>query len=523
MSRTVFEAWRSRTVEVTPAGLWRRMYSGADAAPMTLPSTAMTALSGSTCIPSLAGLPSTVTRPLAIEHLARPTRRDARRGEDLLEALGGHQPVRARRSSGNSGSVTGSPPSSARRAATSASSGGSSSRLVSPNRSRNSKPVPYRNGRPGALDRPSSTTKPPVKQRPDRVVRVDAADALDRRLRHGLAVGDDRQRLERCRRQPDRVGADVARDERAAFGRGRELDPVAVDQQPDAAVPQRHLEVAEPGVDGRPVRAGERRDLAARQRLLGDEQEGLEGGLGQLDRGRAAGRTVGAAPSVLGRRVALDVDGRRSARPRSLMRTTPAISSIGASAAMASTPAAARSSGVVVAGDDRTPRLGLLDDDLASLHELEHRQERDRDDDPVADARRAGPGGRPRGASRRAARMISARSVMRDRPAHRLGRRLGRRRDRGQPGERPDEPCRVERRRVRPAGRRPARRHAPRTARAGTGRSARGARRPGAGRRRGRRDRRAGGRAARPRGRRLRRPARSGRSGRSGAAASPGS
>ena len=40
----------------------------------------------------------------------------------------------------------------------STSRGGSSSRLVRPNRSRNSKLVPYRNGRPGASDRPSSTT-----------------------------------------------------------------------------------------------------------------------------------------------------------------------------------------------------------------------------------------------------------------------------------------------------------------------------------------------------------------------------
>ena len=109
------------------------------------------------------------------------------------------------------------------------------------------------------------------------------------RLRHGLAVGHDREGLERRRRQPDGVGADVAGDERATLRRGRQLDPVAVDQQPDAAVAQRDLEVAEPGVDGRPVRAGEGADLAPRQRLLGDEQEGLEGGLGQLDRRRAAG------------------------------------------------------------------------------------------------------------------------------------------------------------------------------------------------------------------------------------------
>ena len=91
-SRTVLRACRSRTVEVTPAGLWRSRYSGADAAPMTRPSTSMTALSGSTCIPSVAALPSTVTRPAAIR--ASLARRDATPGcgEDLLEPLERHQP-----------------------------------------------------------------------------------------------------------------------------------------------------------------------------------------------------------------------------------------------------------------------------------------------------------------------------------------------------------------------------------------------------------------------------------------------
>ncbi len=65
-------------------------------------------------------------------------------------------------------------------------------------------------------------------------------------------------------------------------------------------VAERDLEVAEAGVDGRPVRAGEGADLAPRQRLLGDEQEGLEGGLGQLDRWLGFGRTGigGVAASV---------------------------------------------------------------------------------------------------------------------------------------------------------------------------------------------------------------------------------
>ena len=75
MSSTVFDACRSRTVEVTPAGLWSSRYSGADAEPITRPSTAMTDVSGSTCIPSRAALPSTVTRPFAIR--TSLARRDA--------------------------------------------------------------------------------------------------------------------------------------------------------------------------------------------------------------------------------------------------------------------------------------------------------------------------------------------------------------------------------------------------------------------------------------------------------------
>ena len=145
---------------------------------------------------------------------------------------------------------------------------------------------------------------------------------------HRLAVGDDRERLERRRRQPDRVRADVARDQRAGLGRGRELDPVAVDSTSRMPRPrQRDLEVAEPGVDGFAVGAGERRDLAPRQRPLGDEQERLEGGLGQLDRlGRGAVREVRPRP------------GARRCRPASstrispsVMRTTPGVSSSGSS------------------------------------------------------------------------------------------------------------------------------------------------------------------------------------------------
>ena len=290
--------------------------------------------------PELGGLAVDGHPSVGDEHLARPPRRDARRGEDLLEPLERHQawpvgldPAGAASGRGRrlvpgrrkSGSMSGSPPSSARRAATSTVE---RRQLVEARQ-----PEPLEELEAGAVqERPSRRARstelddePPMQQRPDRVVGVDAADPLDRRLRHRLAVGHDRQRLERRGRQADRLGPDVSRDQGAAIGRGRELDPVAIDQQPDAAVTQRHLEVAEPGVDGRPVRAGERRDLAARQRLLGHEQQGLERGLGQLDRGRRRGRTVGRR-DVLGQRVGLATRAAAAIDSTgSLTRTTPAI------------------------------------------------------------------------------------------------------------------------------------------------------------------------------------------------------
>ena len=140
---------------------------------MTRPSTAITARSGSTCAPSLATLPSTVTRPSAMR--ASLARRDATpaAGEDLLEPLGRHQSdarVRAsaprrrgrrrpadqpRRDRDSPGRSRRPPrPAGPRRRPRAAAA---PSRLVSPNRSRNSKPVPYRNGRPGVSARPSST------------------------------------------------------------------------------------------------------------------------------------------------------------------------------------------------------------------------------------------------------------------------------------------------------------------------------------------------------------------------------
>ncbi|MEA2611469.1 MAG: segregation and condensation protein, partial [Chloroflexota bacterium] len=80
--------------------------------------------------------------------------------------------------------------------------------------------------------------------RPDGVVRVDAADPLDGRLRHGLAVGDDREGLERRGRQAHRIGPDVAGDQRTGLGRRDELHPVTRQDEADAATGEGDLEIA---------------------------------------------------------------------------------------------------------------------------------------------------------------------------------------------------------------------------------------------------------------------------------------
>src|SRR3954468_854317 len=138
-----------------------------------------------------------------------------------------------------------------------------------------------------------------VQQRADGVVGIDPTDPLDRRTRDRLAVRDDRQRLEAGGRQPDRVGADVARDERAGFRRTRELDPVAVDDQPNPALTEAHLEVTETRVDRLAVDTGERRDLAPRKRSFGDEQQAFERGLGELQRRTVVGGDGGPVPRVV--------------------------------------------------------------------------------------------------------------------------------------------------------------------------------------------------------------------------------
>ena len=154
---------------MTPTGLWSDEVDGAPTPRRSArPSTAMTTPPGSTGWPSVAGRPSTVTRPAAISRSA--ARREAtpaaartfwsRSGPSAGQAdrdagaVGGRpsprslerRPRRRRRCRlGRLGRGLDEPGGDL------GSSGGRSSRHVSPKRSRNSKPVPYRIGRPGAL------------------------------------------------------------------------------------------------------------------------------------------------------------------------------------------------------------------------------------------------------------------------------------------------------------------------------------------------------------------------------------
>ena len=472
-------------------------------------------------------LPSTVTRPVAISTSLARREATPGRGEDLLESLGRHRlvarPVERRRGRGRRHR-----PGTADRhrfPALLREPGGDVDverrQLVEAGQ-----PEPLEEFEPGAVqERPAGRVgpaelddEPAMDQRPDRVVRVDAPDPLDRRLRDGLAVGDDRQRLERRRRQADGIGADVAGDERAALGRRGQLDPVAVDEQADPAVAERDLQVAEPGVHGRPVHAGQGGDLAPSERPLGDEQERLQGGLGQLDRGRLGGARRPRAPAPASRRSRLGRDG----QPFVGHANDSSDSSSGPSTGSGRSAGGRALLGGRRAGHDRAPRLALLDHDLAALHQLEHGQEGDRDDDPIADAAQQvleHDDGRlaERGADDR--RPLGDR----DQPGHDLGRRLGRRRDRGQARRAPRRGSAGSRAGRRPGAPRPGRPPGRCRARAGTARSVGSPRRPAATRHRDGRGRRSAGRAARPRGRRPRRRARSGRRDRPGAAASPGS
>ena len=191
--------------------------------------------------------------------------------------------------------------------------------------------MPYRNGRPGVSARPSSTIEPAMQQRADRVVGVDAADPLDGGLRDRLAIGDDRERLERRPATGGRVGArrSARRARRPrARSRARRGRRRAASRMPRAA--QRDLEVAEAGVDGRAVR----RRRARRSRAATAAARRRTG----APRGRPrSARSAGGAVGVRARRlVGVESSGsrgdRRSSAARvssSVTRTTPATSSSG--------------------------------------------------------------------------------------------------------------------------------------------------------------------------------------------------
>ena len=220
-----------------------------------------------------------------------------------------------------------------------------------------------------------------MEQRADRVVGVDAADPLDGRLRDRLAVGDDRERLERGRREADRVHADVAGDQRAGVRRGDELDAVAATGRAGSRG-RRGATSRSPSRASTVARStpASGRDLAPGERPLGDEQERLELGLGEL--ARRPGR--------------IDVEvglGRVSPARRLARRSRERLQAL-VERRVRRRRDAARAPRVVARATIGPHGSSCVDDDLAPLHQLEHREERDRDDDPVADAARAGPGAR---------------------------------------------------------------------------------------------------------------------------------
>jgi hypothetical protein len=91
-----------------------------------------------------------------------------------------------------------------------------------------------------------------------------------------LAVGDDRERLERRGRHAEPIGPEVGGDVRGLLRRGDELPVVAVvrEAKPRARVPLGEL--GERNVDLLRRRADGLRQLGSRHRLLGDEQHGLD-------------------------------------------------------------------------------------------------------------------------------------------------------------------------------------------------------------------------------------------------------
>ena len=131
------------------------------------------------------------------------------------------------------------------------------------------------------------------------------------------------------------------------------------------------------------------RELATRERPLGHEQERLELRLGQVVAGQAVRRSAavaGARPSP-GPSPA-STSARRRPRPTGLRRSA----SMARCSSLTRPPRGGSRRRAAADGtghrshDDGPPRRVLLDRHLAPLHELEHREERDRHDDPVAHA-----------------------------------------------------------------------------------------------------------------------------------------
>ena len=179
----------------------------------------------------------------------------------------------------------------ARRAATSASSGGRSSSDVSPKRSMKLHARGVQDGAAGRLRATLLVDEAPVQQAAYDVAGVHAPDALDDAAGHRLPVGDDGQRLQRGRREPHGVRAEVARDERATLGSGAEHDLLARDDETDAALTKLHLQVTQSLVH---LCSGEACHVAAaRRRLRGARERVRRGARSSMSATLAAPRLSG--------------------------------------------------------------------------------------------------------------------------------------------------------------------------------------------------------------------------------------
>ena len=307
---------------------------------------------GSTDWPRVAGRPSTVTRPAAMSRSAsrreaKPAAamtfwirsgaispgRDRRRRRRPCRTGGRPSIAGGRRQSARTGSAARPRPRRAarrRRDRAAAARRGWSARTARGTRSR----CRTGTGRPGRLGAAQLDDQPAMEQRAHRVVGVDAADPLDAALGHRLPVGDDGERLERGRRQPrPRPRRCTDRSARRPRGRSRARPARRTRRSRIPRSGEAHLEVAEPGIDRRPVHPGERADLAPRQRSLGHEQQRLE--LASVSPIGSGGR--GAQPRRRGRRGS--AASHRPAASALGHANDSRVSSIGASAATAARPA----------------------------------------------------------------------------------------------------------------------------------------------------------------------------------------